>query len=139
MFKKLVVGVDFSAHSDRAVGSAIAIARASGGSVVLVHVLSKVAEVKGGDTDMRNAMQQRLTELATRLSGENKVTVDWGLVNGAAVDELNRYVELWGGDALVVGSADKSAVGKFLVGSVAEGLIHSARVPVIVIGPNAAA
>lgn len=138
MFKKLVVGVDFSVNGERAIGSGITLARASGGSLVLVHVLPRLSEVKeAGDTELLNSMQQRMAELATRLSGENGIKVDWGVVDGDPAKELNRFVDTWGGDALVVGSAGRSALGKVLVGSVTEALVHHARVPVVVIGPNA--
>jgi nucleotide-binding universal stress UspA family protein len=140
MFRKLVVGMDFSENSERAVGAAVTFARATGAQLVLVNVLAGSPEMRDAtedDLSVRGSIEQRMRELSAKLAQDHGVRVDYGVVEGVAAAELVRYVEVWGGDLLVVGSAGRSGLGRILVGSVAEALVQQAPVPVLVIGPRA--
>lgn len=141
MFKKLVVGVDFSEHSDRAVKAALTLARGVGGTAVLVSVVPSRAEIVPSGTPedvVSGTIEHRLRDLAASLSQSSGVAVDYGVEVGedpAAV--LTHFVATWGGDVLVVGTTARTGLNRVLVGSVTERLLHSATVPVLVIGPNA--
>ncbi|MDB4929347.1 MAG: UspA [Myxococcaceae bacterium] len=141
MFKKMVVGVDFSEHSDRAVQAALQLARNVGGTAVLVSVIPSRAEiVPSGTADdhVTGTIEHRLRELAANLTASAGVTVDYGVeVDEDPADALARFVSTWGGDVLVVGTTARTGLNRVLVGSVAERLLHIATVPVLVIGPNA--
>ena len=142
MFKKLVVGVDFSEHSDRAVKAALQLARNVGGTVVLVGVIPAPTEIvpSGSAEDhVSGTIETRLRDLAASLSQSSGIAVDYGVqVSADPAAELIRFVTKWGGDVLIVGTAARTGLNRFLVGSVAERLFHSAPVPVLVIGPNVA-
>jgi len=142
VFKKLVVGVDFSEHSNRAVKAALKLASSVGGTVVLVSVVpSRTEIVPSGtpDDQFAGSIEHRLRDLAASLSESTGVTVDYGVeVNEDPAAELVRFVSTWGGDALIVGTTARTGLNRVLVGSVAERIFHNASVPVIVIGPNVA-
>lgn len=141
MFKKMVVGVDFSEHSDRAVNAALQLARNVGGTAVLVSVIpSRTEIVPSGTADdhVTGTIEHRLRELSVALSASSGVTVDYGVeVDEDPAAALARFVATWGGDVLVVGTTARTGLNRVLVGSVAERLLHVATVPVLVIGPNA--
>lgn len=142
MFKKLVVGVDFTEKSDRAVKVALGLAGNVGGSVVLVSVVPSRAElIPTGQADdgVTGTLEHRLRDLAADLSKAHGLTVDYGVEVGEdPAAELNRFVGKWGGDVLVVGTSARTGLNRVLVGSIAERLFLHATVPVLVIGPNAA-
>ena len=142
MFKKLVVGVDFSESSDRAVKAALQLARNVGGTVVLVGVIPARTEiVPSGTAEDRvgGTIETRLRDLAASLSQSSGIAVDYGVqVSADPAAELIRFVAKWGGDVLIVGTAARTGLNRVLVGSVAERLFHSAPVPVLVVGPNVA-
>lgn len=141
MFKKMVVGVDFSEHSERAVRAALTLARGVGGSVVLVNVTPSRSEIVPSGTPedpVAGSIEHRLRDLAGELSQTTGVTVDYGVeVSEDPAAELIRFVSNWGGDVLVVGTTARTGLNRVLVGSVAERLFLHAPVPVLVIGPNA--
>lgn len=142
MFKKMVVGVDFSEHSDRAVRAALQLARNVGGTAVLVSVVPSRTEIVPSGTPedaVTGTLEHRLRDLAASLSQSSGVTVDYGVEVGEdPAEELARFVANWGGDVLVVGTTARTGLNRVLVGSVAERLFLKASVPVLVIGPNAA-
>lgn len=141
MFKKLVVGVDFTEKSDRAVKAALALASNVGGSVVLVSVVPSRAEIvpTGHAEDaVTGTLEHRLRDLAADLARSHKLAIDYGVEVGEdPAAELNRFVDKWGGDVLVVGTSARTGLNRVLVGSIAERLFLHAKVPVLVIGPNA--
>jgi nucleotide-binding universal stress UspA family protein len=142
VFKKMVVGVDFSEHSDRAMRAALQLARGVGGTVVLVSVVPSRTEIVPTGTPedaVTGTIEHRLQTLAASLTQSTGVAVDYGVEVGEdPAEELSRFVATWGGDLLVVGTTARTGLNRVLVGSVAERLFLTASVPVLVIGPNVA-
>lgn len=141
MFKKIIVGIDFSPKTERAVGTALNLAKSLGATAVLVHVVPTVAESQrgttGSDQEVTRSIEQRLQEEAARLAAQSGATVDYGVSEGAAATEIIKYIERWGGDIVVVGTEGRTGLGRILIGSVAEQLVQSSPVPVLVVGPKA--
>ena len=144
MFKKVIVGVDFSDKTDRAIGVALNLAKSTHGTAVLLHVLPPVADEArrtspGADaeTNAMRAVEERLRNEAEKLSRENHAHVDYGVVAGKPADEILAYVQKWGGDVIIVASEARTGLDRLVLGSVAERLIQLSPVPVLVVGPNA--
>lgn len=143
MFKKIIVGVDFSEKTQKALGVAINLAKAVEGEVVMVHVVPSVTEsspssAAGGPSgEVTTTIEQRLRDDAARLTSETGAKVDYGVVEGKPSEELINYIERWGGHVLVVGTEGRTGLGRIILGSVAERLIQTSPVPVMVVGPNA--
>ncbi len=141
MFKKVIVGIDFTPKTDRAVGAAVNLAKAFNGTTVLLHVVPASADntkgTTGSATEVTRTIEQRLRDEAARLSAQTGSTVDWGVCEGAAAEEMVKYIQRWGGDLIVVGTEGRTGLGRILIGSVAERLVQTAPVPVLVVGPNA--
>ena len=142
MFKKMVVGVDFSEHSDRAVKAALQLARSVGGSVVMVGVIPSAIEIIPSGTaedQVTGSIEHRLRDRAAELSKSSGVAVDYGVeVSEDPAEALTRFVATWGGDVLVVGTSARTGLNRVLVGAIAERVLRSSKVPVLVIGPSAA-
>lgn len=62
------------------------------------------------------------------------------VITGVPRHAISAYAEEWGADLILVGSHGHSAVGRFLIGSVAQGILRKApcSVEIVRIGPDAA-
>jgi nucleotide-binding universal stress UspA family protein len=92
VYKKIIVGIDFSDKTERAVQAALSLAKATGGTVVLVHVLPASADgqrsAPGSETEMTRTIEQRLQEQAQQLTASTGVSVDYGVCEGEVVEEM---------------------------------------------------
>lgn len=142
MFQKIIVGMDFSAHADRAAAAAISLAKSIGHpmEVVFVNVMPPgAATLEGsGQPSIRHGIEEQLTKLVERLAADagNAVKLNWGVVEGDPAAELATFAERWKGDLIVSGAQGKTGLASVFTGSVTNRLLHDARVPVFVVGPQ---
>jgi nucleotide-binding universal stress UspA family protein len=134
----IVVGVDGSPSSDRALAWAVAEARQRGGRVRVVTATG-YAKDYGGMAETSTAREARLkaeTEQANALgrlhvNGGDDVVEASEVLHGPPVHVL--VGEAHHADLLVVGSRGHGRVRDALVGSVAQGCIRNASCPVVVL------
>jgi nucleotide-binding universal stress UspA family protein len=136
MFQRILLAVDGSEHSFRAVPVAGDLARRCDGEVIVLHV--REHEVTwGADIDIetdREAMKlvddvvRQLKEQETNVRGE-VVRVPRGNAPKAIVDIAHR--ESVG--LIVMGTRGLSDWGRLLMGSVADKVMHLADCPVLVV------
>jgi nucleotide-binding universal stress UspA family protein len=128
MIERVVVPVDFSAESDRALLVASLFARWAGAGVELVTVAEPADRADKG---------ARLTELADGV-GDNaswRIVETGGRPEPALLNELHRDEKaLW-----CIGSHARGAWSELLIESVSEDLVRDAHVPVVLVGPHVAA
>ncbi|MFO0648761.1 MAG: universal stress protein [Polyangiales bacterium] len=126
MFKKVIVGIDFTPKTDRAVGVAINLAKSTHGTTILVHVLPEATDEAhraspGGDNDAMLHIEERLQQISAR-PRDHHAHVDYGVVRGRAAEELISYVHK-GGDVIVAASEARRGLDRLnFLGSVAERL-----------------
>ena len=138
---KIVVGVDGSAHSYRALEWALGEARARDVGVVLVHAFEfsglaasePYASPDLLDTDRRNAqaLLDRVLDRARYLAPE--VDVRGELQYGPAAPALVEAAR--GAVMLVVGSRGRGGFVGALLGSVSSACVHHATCPIVVVPP----
>jgi nucleotide-binding universal stress UspA family protein len=125
MIERVVVPVDFSAESDRALSIAPVLARWAGAAVELVTVAEPVDRVD---------IESRLAELVEGL-GDNatwRIVESGGPPEAALLTELHRDEKaLW-----CIGSHARGAWSELLVDSISEELVRDAHVPVVLVGPH---
>ncbi len=141
MFKKVIVGIDFTPKTERAIGVALNLAKSTHGTTVLVHVLPAVTDEAqraspGAENNAMLAIEERLRDEAAKLAHDHHAHVDYGVVRGRAAEELLEYVSKWGGDVIVVASEARRGIDRLILGSVAERLVQLSPVPVLVVGPH---
>jgi nucleotide-binding universal stress UspA family protein len=135
VFKKIIVGVDFSETSERAAQTAMSLAQALHGEVVLVHVIAPgtdYADPARFVAEVRPAIEEQLQERVKKLA-KTGAKIDWGVVDGRPAEEIAAFAERWGGDLIVTGTTGKGGVARMLLGSVADRLLRIAKVPVLVV------
>jgi nucleotide-binding universal stress UspA family protein len=140
MFKRILVPVDGSETSTRALVAAVQMARESGGRVRAMHALDELAYVSGYDYGadlMRIAHDQaeKVVREAIEVAKGSGVPCDSRLVEAPGRrlgDIVAEEAVAWGADLVVVGTHGRRGLGRVLLGSGAEQVIRSAPVPVLV-------
>ena len=143
MFKHILVPVDGSATSLSAVAKAAELAKAFGSEVTAVYVLDPYP-FTGVGADFAYGQAQYLSaataEANKALEDVNKsmensgVTVKTLIGEGHAVHEgIVRVGENVGADLIVMGSHGRRGLEKLVLGSVAQRVLQSAHVPVLVV------
>lgn len=138
-FDRIVVGVDGSNGSTRALQWAQIMAGITGAEVLAVHAVEYIP-MRGHETNQL-VLEQHTAELEghwtapLRTNGTQYRTIieiedPRVLLDRVAVDEH--------ADAIVVGSHGHSRIADLLLGSVAEYLTHQAKLPVVIIPAGAA-
>ncbi|MFO0610168.1 MAG: universal stress protein [Polyangiales bacterium] len=123
VLRRVVVGYDFSEMADDAFAWAVDLARPSGAHVSLVHVARAA-----GDDDP--ALAERRAELAAVM--QDLPDVSSHVVAGESVsDRLIAFADETDADLIVVGMTTHSAVERWVLGSVADQVLHRAHCPVV--------
>lgn len=139
MFKKIILGLDGSESSARAIPFATDLAKRYGGEIVIVHIEEDIVGKGGGpihfDEDEIQAEVRRSAEALSEEGLEAKVRMTSVFLGGPA-KAIATIADEEGADLIVVGSRGLSALGGVLLGSVAQRLLHLAGQPVLVITPQ---
>lgn len=146
-FSHVLVPVDFSEPSLHAVRLAVKMARNGAAKitfahVILPHVSALAADAPGWaafDPDLVVRYQQELENEARHALERVKkeevptdVSVDVVVVTGPIADRLNDLVAERGADLICVGTTGRTGLAHLFLGSVAERVVATAKVPVLV-------
>lgn len=148
VIKNILVAVDFSGLSDRAMDYAVSFARRYDSTLIAAHVIdpalyagpSAVLMHEGIDSSpcleaVRRELQYRLEEFANN-AVDSGVKCIPELVEGGIVEQLRYIAEAYSADLIVIGTYGAEQWNLLVMGSVAESIAHSARCPVLTIGPR---
>jgi nucleotide-binding universal stress UspA family protein len=140
MFKTVVLGLDGSESSDRALEYTTGFARDHGSNVRVVHVIEIVSGRGGGlgyvdERELQAKVEQQVRSLVD--AGVNaEIELRNAKVGGPAA-VIAEVAARDGADVIVIGTRGHSTVAGILTGSVAHRLLHAAHCPLIVIPPLA--
>lgn len=134
MYGKLLVAIDESEPSARAVEQTGALAALSKGSVQVLHVREHVV-ARGVDWYLSEEEEaQQLVDRAVARLRDQTADVS-GMVThaiqGRTAETICDHADAMGADLIILGSHGRTAVGGILLGSVANRVIHLARGPVL--------
>ena len=143
MYTSIVVPLDGSAFGNYALPVAVALARRSDAAVHLVHVHEPIVLPEGApmyDTrlyhDLRQEMQSELTAVAAQLTSEASLKVDTEFLDGPVVATLQRYLADRRHDLVVMMTHGRGGLSRAWIGSVADGLVRHAPVPLLLMRPG---
>ncbi|MGJ3240172.1 MAG: universal stress protein [Anaerolineae bacterium] len=145
-YKKIIVPLDGSGWSERAIPHAVDIARNNHAELILLHVFKPPANEYVGDLALagqdeslmalREAMKQKLMALRGTIRGE-KVNVRVQVIEGTGVAAIIcDYINEEGADLVVMSSHGRTGVTRWLFGSVAHKVMQGVNVPVMIIRPE---
>jgi nucleotide-binding universal stress UspA family protein len=139
------VAVDFTETSDKALAYAVELARTFSATLAVVHTYQipvygfpEGAYITAADVaaQIATAAQGRLDALLDSQKSAN-VPMTGVLRNGVAWEEINNLAGEKKADLIVIGTHGRRGLARALLGSVAENVIRTATVPVLVIhGPR---
>ena len=136
MLEKLLLAVDQSEHSRKAIPAAIELARAGGGTVQVLHVRELYypvpPTVAGASPEEAQQLVDGVVEelRGAGLTAEGAVRPSTGGSPAGAILEYAREVSA---GMIVVGSHGHSVLGGLLIGSVAHKLTQLSACPILVV------
>lgn len=128
----VVVGYLPNEYGEAALALGLREARSRGTGVLVLNTTRGEALA-----DPRYATGDQLSELEGRLSDSGVAAEVRQLVGVDGATEIVNAARDAGAELIVIGIRDRSAVGKLLMGSVAQGVITSAPCPVLTVRPEA--
>ncbi|MGK4001850.1 universal stress protein [Sorangium sp. So ce1036] len=141
--KTLLLAHDFDATSEHALDVAIELARKLAAKIVVAHVYSvPVYSFPEGSSlipsaedaaRIAEAAQRSLDEVLARRQPSAGVELSGELRAGVPDEEICRLAEEIGADLLVIGTHGRGAVARALLGSVAQRVVRSAKMPVLTV------
>ena len=136
MYQKILVAVDGSEHSNRALHEAINIAKMTDGTVTLIHVVPTKPSVVMSSKEQFSEMQQNKGE-AVLADGKKKaeadgVSAETLLLEGDVVGQVVKTAKEGNFDLIVVGARGLSKLEELMLGSVSHGVAKNASCPVVV-------
>jgi nucleotide-binding universal stress UspA family protein len=136
MFKTIVLAVDGSESSDRAVEHATMLARDQGSTVRVVHVIEIAVGRGGGPVHLDEAALKAKFEQQTRELVEAGVDAELELhsaIAGGPAHVIAEVARRSNADLIITGSRGHTAVAGILLGSVTHRLLHVSHCPLLVI------
>ena len=138
----IVVGVDGSAHSERALDWAMreAAIRSAPLTVLTVHPVSvslsglsplRYPEDRPAEEKARQAVQEMVEKVCAQAGASSPASVTVRVVSGTAAEELIDASH--DADLLVLGSRGAGGFSRLLLGSVSTQAAHHSRCPVVIV------
>jgi nucleotide-binding universal stress UspA family protein len=144
--KHILVAVDFTETSDKAFDFALELAAKFDTTVTAVHAFEipvigfpDGALVATADIASRiqEAARQGLDAAVSARQGRNGVKIQAILREGAAQEEIRAVADEIHADLIVIGTHGRKGIARALLGSVAENVIRTVKIPVLTIhGPR---
>lgn len=139
---KIICATDFTPRARSAARVAIDLARATGGSVELVHIAATpsadiqalTVDVGVFEHEIREGLKTKLAAEARELMGLVPVTSHLG--EGSVEGALLSRAKAVGADLIVMGAHGRPALERFLLGSSAERMVRCTDRPVLVVPPG---
>ena len=146
-YRRILVPIDGSPTATRGLDEAIALCKATGGSIRVLHVMDDLVFVSGfesGATYARDVVPQLRKRSEQLLEAGRKRAEAAGLPADQVLVECfaRRTSEIvceqaiaWRADLIVVGTHGRTGVAHVLMGSVAQRVVQHSSCPVLVIPP----
>ncbi len=139
---RILVPIDFSTHSERALRYATMLASRFGASLELLHVVEDPVMYGSWGPEVfvpniAELMQAVTTDAEKRLEGMKVapatagVKVETSVIVGRAPHRITEYARSSGVDLIVMGTHGRTGLSHVLMGSVAEGIVRHAHCPVL--------
>lgn len=143
MYQHILVPIDGSPTSELALQEALKFAQQQNARLELVHVLEDIWYFDDGSMlnyaelleSMRSSGKKILAQ-AQMLAQQAGVTVEIKLLEAEGERIANVIVEearRWSAELIIIGTHGRSGFSRLLLGSIAEGVVRSAHIPILLI------
>jgi nucleotide-binding universal stress UspA family protein len=144
MYKKILVPLDGSPLAEEVLPHAEALAKSEGAEIILLRVAVTPARylfahnpaegnniIKMLEKEAKDYMKAEVSKLQNEGIKVTGLTRD-----GAAPDTILEVAEETNADVIAMSTHGRSGVQRWLMGSVAEKVVHHSHIPVMLIHPN---
>lgn len=144
MFDKILVPVDGSEHSFRALDYSITLAKKFFSEIYITHVVQMaIAATYGAEItvpsfvlDLKNHLEEngkRILSTAEAKTRKANIKATTHLLYGNPAEEIINFAENKGVDLIVIGDRGLGSVARFFLGSVSAKVSHHALCPVLIV------
>jgi len=146
MYQKILVPVDGSSTSLRGLSEAIKLAKSTGATLRLIHIVNELVIDSGfttGGPMYYGAIIEGLREGGKQILGDaEKVVRAQGValeselietIGGRAAEAIVSQATQWGADLIVMGTSGRRGLRRLALGSDAEMVLRHAPVPVLMV------
>ena len=141
MYQHILIPVDGSSTSEHALQEALRLAQQHGAQLELVYVVENILNKEGFviypelQETMRNKGRKILTQ-ALSVVQEAGLTAETKLLEGGGAriaSVILAEAKRWRADLIVIGTHGRTGISKLIFGSVAEGVVRTSHIPVLLI------
>ena len=133
MYKKILVPIDGSAHSTRALMEAITLAKTTNGTITLLTVQPNRTHTNPTPNQPAHETTKSIIHAeGQKLVQAEGVFADTMLLEGRVVDQIVKTAKEGSFDVIVIGARGLNRFEEALLGSVSHGVAEKAPCPVIV-------
>ena len=146
MFERVIVAIDWSEHSERALEAAATLAKLSGGTVRLLHVHEVARLTPSGPGPLADAIGDVANEELEAVKAKVSVASGELAASGATVtseirvalsgqvaSEIVEEAGAWGADCVVIGTRGLSNIAGIIMGSTTNKVLNLTTLPVLVV------
>lgn len=146
--EKILVPIDFSDNSEKAIRYGIEIGRDRNASVSFLHVVNQriidaiqELNIRGYKGDFVSAVRKLVKEKENVLKQFvptellDGIQVEFIVRKGEVSEQIIKAAKELKIDLIIVGSRGHSALASILIGSVAQNIVHHAPCPVLIVRP----
>lgn len=135
--KRILVPLDGSINSRRALDVAIYHAKQSDANIVGITVVPPKAKAFSYSPvctkqDITNA--KKILKDASKITDKENISFNWQILNGSAVGkEIVRFAKKSKSDLVVIGARGLGSVKEVFLGSVSNHVSHASRIPTLIV------
>ncbi|GJL72940.1 MAG: universal stress protein [Nitrosomonas sp.] len=141
MYQHILIPVDGSSTSEHALQEALRLAQQHGAQLELVYVVENILNKEGFviypelQETIRNKGRKILTQ-ALNVVQEAGMTAETKLLEGGGAriaSVILAEAKRWRAELIVIGTHGRTGISKLIFGSVAEGVVRTSHIPVLLI------
>lgn len=138
MFQNILVAYDGSPHSERALATALELAKCTEGHVTLLNAYDKVPDYLG-EPNFQETLDRTVVAARDKMLivleqvREHGLTASMNVLEGPPADAILRVAETEKHDLIVMGSRGLGLFQELLLGSVSERVVRHAKIPVLIV------
>jgi len=138
VFTSILCPVDFSPHSERALGHALDLAALTGAHLTILTVvdpfLAQASHAAGKGHALTAQTQDEIQNLLGRISTARRHKAPAiAVAVGSAADEILKHVTECSADLIVMGTQGLEGTKRLMFGSTTERVLRESRVPVLAV------
>ncbi|HII92732.1 MAG TPA: universal stress protein [Methanosarcina sp.] len=134
-----MIATDGSKQVEKAVKSAVELARLTGARLYAVYVIASTGYTPrnfGWEESLREILEAEAKRAVTFVeeAGKNSgIEVESVILDGHPADRVMEFAEQEGIDLIVMGTLGRTGLDRFLLGSIAEKVVRHSKTPVMVV------